>query len=109
MGDHDSRRQANAIFATMLMFRRYEKMLEDADFTGPDKTEASHLRWMCEEALSKLSEHVDSVAYWGSGEYFPIDKYSRWLGFVQGVMLMHGIVTVDDERDFSRPLFTKVT
>lgn len=33
------------------------------------------------------------------------DKASRWLGFVQGIMFIHGLIDIDEERDISRPLF----
>jgi len=35
------------------------------------------------------------------------DKISRWLGFVQGVMTVYGWVTVEEERETTRPLFHK--
>ena len=35
----------------------------------------------------------------------PIDKLSRWLGFVQATCIFEGYTTIDAERDFSRPLF----
>jgi len=35
----------------------------------------------------------------------PIDKLSRWLGYCQCMAIMEGKTTVQDERDFSRPLF----
>lgn len=33
------------------------------------------------------------------------DKASRWLGYIQGVMATKGYISVDQERDFSRPLY----
>lgn len=38
----------------------------------------------------------------------PEDKISRWMGFIQGVMIMKGYVSVSTERDAARPLFHKV-
>ena len=35
------------------------------------------------------------------------DKISRWLGFVQGVMTVYGWITVEEERENTRPLFHK--
>lgn len=37
----------------------------------------------------------------------PVDKLSRWLGFVQASCIFEGYTTVEAERDFSRPLFHK--
>lgn len=64
------------------LFARYQQMLD------PN----SHLHWLCTTAL----EHQHTL---------PIDKLSRWLGFVQGVLHSQGITSSDTERDFSRPLF----
>ena len=33
------------------------------------------------------------------------DKVSRWLGFVQGIMYSQGLLHIEEERDYSRPLF----
>ena len=38
-------------------------------------------------------------------ENYPIDKLSRWLGFVQAYVIFTNQTTVEIERDFSRPLF----
>lgn len=34
-------------------------------------------------------------------------KASRWLGFIQGVLILAGCTTVNEERDFTRPFFTQ--
>lgn len=36
--------------------------------------------------------------------HYPFDKLNRWLGFIQGVLAAAGVVSVDEEREFSRPL-----
>lgn len=41
-------------------------------------------------------------------EDLPEDKISRWIGFIQGVMSVKGYISVNEERDFSRPLFHSV-
>lgn len=33
------------------------------------------------------------------------DKVSRWLGFIQGIMTINGWITVEQERETTRPLF----
>ena len=38
-------------------------------------------------------------------EAFQEDKANRWLGFVQGVLTVGGAISVDIERDLTRPLF----
>jgi len=81
--------------ATAALFRRYLAILEAADdcLPAPDpRAGISNLRWMCRTALENIGSD-------------PIDKLSRWLGFVQGTLVMHGLACVDAEREFSRPLF----
>jgi hypothetical protein len=83
--------------ATAALFRRYLGILRDSpeDAKGSVSTPGTgrdHLIWMCETALSEI-------------DTYPVDKLSRWLGFVQGVLTMFELITVDEERDFSRPLF----
>lgn len=35
----------------------------------------------------------------------PLEKLNRWLGYIQGVLISHGITTVWLERDWTRPKF----
>lgn len=79
------------------MFERYLSKLQIYRYYSTDdyRTSYPHLIWMCEEMIKKLSS-----------EKYPIDKAARWLGFVQGCLTERNIITVDEERDFSRPLFT---
>ena len=41
----------------------------------------------------------------GHLDVFTEDKANRWLGFVQGVLTVAGLIQVDTERDYTRPLF----
>lgn len=59
------------------------------------RDQQSHLLWMCEHLLSKDSEH------------YSIDKKSRWLGFVQGVLILHGLTSINAERNITRPWLTE--
>lgn len=80
--------------ASVALFGRYRSVLRQAaDFAvAPEGCSREHLLWMCDTAASQ-------AATW------PDDKTSRWLGFVQGVMTVQGLLTVAAEREFSRPLF----
>lgn len=51
----------------------------------------ANLRWMAEHMLA------DSA--------LPVDKISRWLGFIQGVLAVRGLLSVKDERDATRSIF----
>lgn len=35
----------------------------------------------------------------------PLFKLNRWLGYIQGVLIIRGHTTVTAERNFTRPLF----
>lgn len=80
--------------ASVTLFERYSavlKPLPEFDSTV-DGCSREHLLWMCQTA-------IENATSW------PVDKLSRWLGFVQGVLTLRGLLTVDGEREFSRPLF----
>lgn len=58
----------------------------------PDKCDVESIYKLCTE-----------IFYYG--DTYPFDKMNRWLGFIQGVLAMRGIISVDEEREFTRPLF----
>lgn len=80
---------------TVKCLHRYAKMLDNMnirsqkDDTNP--TSLEHILWMI---MFMLLQHPMSV-----------DKYSRWLGFIQACLVWHGITTVKEERDVTRPWF----
>ena len=57
-----------------------------------DYTSPSNLVWMMNTVMSSITS-------------FPDDKTGRWIGFVQGVLTCSGLLDVDSERDFSRPIY----
>lgn len=61
-----------------------------------DPTSEEHLLWMCEHCEPLVRD---------DGHGMSVDKYSRWLGFVQGCIIMRGYTTVQEERDRTRPWF----
>jgi hypothetical protein len=80
--------------ATCLLAQRYLYMMpEDTEdpFSDHPRLSLVNLRWICREILADDGS-------------LPVDKISRWLGFVQGCLAMRGITDVDVERDVSRPL-----
>lgn len=81
--------------ASSKLAERYMLILEgrhpDPHALSPDLCH-THLRWMCATIVSN--------AY-----CWPVDKISRWLGFIQGVMASQSLISVSVERDFSRELF----
>lgn len=91
---------------TVLAFNRYKEMLEAKGFKpvnhtqdeiGGDPTHPEHLLWMCIEC----PKHITLL-----GHGFSVDKFSRWLGYVQGCMISRKFTTVEAERNITRPWFT---
>jgi hypothetical protein len=63
------------------------------DNDGEDgETSYKNLRWMVQTCLDEI--HT-----------MPLDKVSRWVGFIQGVLATKGLLSVSEERDRTRPLF----
>ena len=59
---------------------------------GIAEAQTPHLRWMLNHCLGHFME-------------WPVDKTSRWIGFVQGVMACRGLLDCNEERDRTRPFF----
>lgn len=81
---------------------RYKALLESkgakpVDTSDEDPTQLNHLLWMCEHLLKNIRD---------DGRGFATDKYSRWIGYIQGVLVSKGHTTVREERDVTRPWFT---
>lgn len=73
---------------------RYIKLLDAnpiCDSNNP--TENSHLVWMLLEIKSGDIQHT---------------KAHRWLGYIQGIMVSKGLITVNEERDKTRAILTKI-
>lgn len=82
-------------------FTRYENMLLEmgvnpvnhVEKNDGDPTNLEHLLWMCQVCKKNVRD---------DGKGFTIDKYSRWLGYIQGVLICKGLTTVDEERNQTR-------
>ena len=61
-----------------------------------DPTSLEHVLWMCEHCEPQVRDDAHG---------FNPAKYSRWLGFIQGCIIMHGLTTVEAERNRTRPWF----
>jgi hypothetical protein len=58
---------------------------------GVDKTSDKHLVWMLNEIKNNITQSET--------------KKHRWLGYVQGIMVAKGYLSVDSERDLTRNVF----
>lgn len=73
------------------LFARYEPLCASIRSTAP-RCDAMALQRLCREAID-------------NGHTYPADKMHRWLGFIQGVLAVQGLIDVDTEREYTRPLF----
>jgi hypothetical protein len=91
--------------ATQAAFARYNNMIaakgippgnfSDQNFSKlPKYSQLSHCRWMAQHQMHPAQAHHS------------IDKKSRWLGFIQGVLIVHGLTDIEAERNITRPWFT---
>lgn len=62
-----------------------------------DPTHLEHLLWMLNTLKIKVVP--------GAANGFDVAKYSRWLGFIQGVLICKKMTTVENERNVTRPWF----
>jgi len=75
--------------ANVELFKRYQKIAAD------------YKKYPDDEIFVRVKNMIDVALK----EDMLEDKQSRWLGFVQGVLVMYDLICIEDERDFSRPLF----
>lgn len=88
--------------AIVTLFRMYEKDIQNnaelIDKLGIEKTNSTHLLWLCDTAISSYHS------------FHQLDndnsKVNRWMGFIQCVLIVCGVTTVDKERDRTRALLT---
>jgi len=53
-----------------------------------------------EGLLGNMLDTLQDKAY-----IWPEDKLNRWIGFIQGVLFTEDLISIEEERNFSRPLF----
>ena len=79
--------------ATADMFRRYNQLMQTDSLN--EKKLPSEINLRC----TLMGIHAISHSE------LPVDKLSRWLGFVQGCLYSHGLIDLSEERKISRELF----
>jgi hypothetical protein len=75
----------------LILFKRYQSILNDSSIDIENKF------------LFRAKKMIDVAL---SEDMFE-DKQSRWLGFIQGIMTEYNLLDIEEERNFSRPLFHK--
>lgn len=80
-----------------LLLERKVRPVNHTEKSGGDTTSPEHLLWMVEHCIPRVRD---------DGRGMSIDKYSRWLGYIQGCLICRGWTTVETERNRTRPWFT---
>jgi hypothetical protein len=75
------------------LFKRYNMLAQQ----NQDKIKDNQAHTIMQMGIKAIS----------SPEEFTAEKMSRWLGFVQGILFANGIISIDAERDYSRPILHK--
>lgn len=78
--------------ALLMGYKQTCKTTSDPNPDSPAGTSLKHMAWMCDQAFDNQLE-------------WPMDKLSRWLGFIQGVLIMKGIIEAEHTRNITRPMF----
>lgn len=89
-----------AELGTLKTATRYKKMLIERGYEPENlaktlPTSFMHILWMCDFIINEIEANR-----------FIEDKYSRWLGYIQGVLTCRLLITVQEERDVTREWFT---
>jgi hypothetical protein len=82
------------IKSTQDIFRTYQTLLED------EKTVLKYPEYTKEYLLNFCMKALE--------EKMTVDKLSRWLGFIQGVLIMNAILEQEQERNRTRVIFQEI-
>jgi hypothetical protein len=80
--------------STQDIFRIYQTLLED------EKTVLKYPEYTKEYLLNFCKKALE--------EKMTVDKLSRWLGFIQGVLIMNGVLEQEQERTRTRGIFQEI-
>ena len=75
-----------------------DTMIDDNNYWGWDKSYATY------KTATALCLFVDEFIN-GCEKKLPLLKLNRWLGYIQGSLIQWEVTTVEDERNWTRPLF----
>ena len=92
MSEHQKYDRQSATAETAEAYLGLIEAQRDDPLADDQRLSLENLAWICREIITR-------------GRDLPIDKPSRWLGFVQGCLASRGLIDVDAERDATRPRF----
>lgn len=90
--------------STMLINLEDIKTIQDVNIILLDRYK-NHLLFSFQPG--KMSKDLNMCMTLEENPDWPVDKVSRWIGYIQRGMIDNNMTSVDAERDFSRPLFHK--
>lgn len=73
-------------------------LIDDNDYWGWNNAACS--REDANKLFSFIKEFIQACE-----NKLPLMKLNRWLGYIQGSLIQWGATTVEDERNWTRPLF----
>lgn len=94
--------KSKILISTWIACDHYSKMLKNKGIIPKEETNSGgtslpHVYWM----LETLKENIEN-----KNHKFDEGKVSRWLGFIQAILILNDLTTVEKERNFTRPLFS---
>lgn len=97
--EHDVPDRDKGAFRAFHHYRREMRargaVAQNMEHADGSTTTLDHLTWMCEHCIRDIQ----------GTRSMEVDKYSRWLGFIQGCLISQGITTVKREQDRTRVWF----
>lgn len=78
---------SDMVAAHSIIMRRYLELIQKSNMHKKD-----HWIKFCETALTLKNS----------------DKFSRWIGFIQGVLYAEDLISIDVERDFTREIYKPI-
>lgn len=86
----------------ILLFQHYSSLISiNSDYINSQQqaTTSTDMINLCNEAIFKYDEFHKLDA--------DNSKVNRWLGYIQGILISIGLVTIESERDLTRPYLTE--
>ncbi len=64
----------------------------------------SNSNFVFTDEMVELVRFCDAIKEEAENKVMPLTKLNRWLGYTQGRVIAFGLTSVEDERDFTRPM-----
>lgn len=78
-------------------FKRYKDMLQSKSIKSfedlENPTSLEHVHFMCDTCIKALTDKKFEMS---------VDKFSRWMGYIQAILIVNKYTTVEIERNTTR-------